>query len=46
MKRKEGESFEDYKARRSAENKRIKQYLKGTLFYLDPEYRRPYRKPN
>ena len=33
MKRLENESFEDYKARRKADNKEIKEKLKGTLIW-------------
>jgi len=33
MKRNEGESFEDYQARRKEDNIRTKQLLKGTWFW-------------
>lgn len=38
-----GESFEHYQARRTKENKRIRQYLKGTVIYR-PWLLGPYRK--
>jgi hypothetical protein len=56
MRRLEGESFEAYKVRRTKENKRVKQYLKGRLVWIGrclnggmiihpPDFMGTYRRP-
>jgi len=45
MKRKEGEDFEDYRERRLKEQKRLKVYLRGRVFW-DSKNLGTYRNPN